>query len=245
MTRLAAALAVAIALAAIAAAQTRGSPPTLPQTPAPAIFRFSTDDLWLNLHHFLYVLGRAEARLPDATRAAVAGAPADAARVTDGLSADEHHVWDEAVTFYANGPSRKDLVFDRPLATGTGLPAGAGDRPQRAESPQPDAAWRATLLKVAPIYRKAWWPAHRAANIGRRNDLQSLADRHGAGVLAYVERIYGMKWPDEGYPVHFSGWVNWAGAYSTIGNLLVMSSLDRATAAYGGLEIAFHEGMHQ
>src|SRR5262249_40759397 len=108
-----------------------------------------------------------------------------------------------------------------------------------------DAAWRATLLRAAPIYRKAWWPAHRAANVARRSELRSLEARHGASVFTFVTRVYRMQWPDEGYPVHFSGWANWAGAYSTIGNLLVISSLDRATAAYGGLEIAFHEGMHQ
>src|SRR5207244_7771172 len=48
-----------------------------------------------------------------------------------------------------------------------------------------------------------------------------------------------------GYPVHFSGWANWAGAYSTFRGILVMSSLDRATRGFDGLEIAFHKGMHQ
>src|SRR5262249_27046671 len=76
-------------------------------------------------------------------------------------------------------------------------------------------------------------------------ELQQLTNRHGAAVLAFITRAYGMTWPAAGYPVNFSAWANWAGAYSTSGDLLVMSSLDRATAAYGGLEIAFHEGMHQ
>ena len=38
------------------------------------IFRFESDGFWLNLHHFLYVLGRAEAKIADAKREAVAGA---------------------------------------------------------------------------------------------------------------------------------------------------------------------------
>ncbi|HEY3742551.1 MAG TPA: hypothetical protein VGL53_22030 [Bryobacteraceae bacterium] len=45
---------------------------------APArIFQFEANEFWLNLHHFLYVLGRAEAKTRDASRSAVARAPAD------------------------------------------------------------------------------------------------------------------------------------------------------------------------
>jgi hypothetical protein len=217
---------------------------TAPAPPSP-IFRFSTEEFWLNLHHFLYVLGRAEAKLPDALRPAVAGAPAESGRGAAQLTPDEHHAWDEAVTFYANGPSRKDLVFDEPLWSVTRVLADAVDRPQLPELPVLDPPWRATLLRVAPLYRTIWWPAHRAANTARRDELQTLAAQHGAAVLAFVTRAYGMQWPIDGYPVHLSGWANWAGAYSTSGNLLVMSSLDRATAGFSGLEIAFHEGMHQ
>jgi hypothetical protein len=212
---------------------------------AGAIFVFSTDEFWLNLHHFLYVLGRAEARLPDASREAVAGAPPEANRVLEGVNADEHHAWDEAVTFYANGPSRKDAVFDEPLPEVTRALAAAGDRAQLPDLPALEPAWRATLLRIAPVYRNRWWAAHRAANVARRDEIQSLVDRHGAAVLAFITRAYGMAWPEDGYPVHFSGWANWAGAYSTAGNLLVMSSLDKATSGFDGFEIAFHEGMHQ
>ena len=47
------------------------------QTQSP-IFQFE-NRAWVNLHHFLYVLGRASAGLPDAARTAVANAPKDAA----------------------------------------------------------------------------------------------------------------------------------------------------------------------
>ena len=43
-----------------------------------AIFNIRPDDFWLNLHKFLYVLGRAENRAADARQAPVADAPADA-----------------------------------------------------------------------------------------------------------------------------------------------------------------------
>jgi len=215
------------------------------QTPARPIFRFSTDDFWLNLHHFLYVLGRAEAKMADASRAAVAGAPADSERGLAALTPDERQIWRDAIAFYAAGPSRKDAVFDDSLSAITSATADAGDRAEPPAGAPIDAALRSTLERAAPVYRKSWWTAHREANVGRRDDIQALVDRHGAAVLAYITRAYGMAWRSEGYPVHLSGWANWAGAYSTNGNLLVMSSLDRATLGYGGLEIAFHEGMHQ
>jgi hypothetical protein len=41
------------------------------------IFVFHSDEFWLNLHHFLYVLGRAENKTRDASREAVVDAPAD------------------------------------------------------------------------------------------------------------------------------------------------------------------------
>src|SRR4051812_20108788 len=76
--------------------------------PPGPLFRFHTDEFWLNVHHFLYVLGRAEANLPDASRAAVAAAPSEAERGVATLSPEELKTWKEAVAFYAAGPSKKD-----------------------------------------------------------------------------------------------------------------------------------------
>lgn len=44
---------------------------------APPLFAFTTHDFWLNLHHYLYVMGRAHAGMRDATQPAVASAPDD------------------------------------------------------------------------------------------------------------------------------------------------------------------------
>lgn len=50
---------------------------TGPPTGANPWFAIHTDDFWLNLHHYLYVLGRAHAGTPDARQPAVAGALED------------------------------------------------------------------------------------------------------------------------------------------------------------------------
>jgi hypothetical protein len=215
-----------------------------PPAPPSPIFHFATDEFWLNLHHFLYVLGRSEAKMSNVARDAVKGAPADAEQGLAGLTDDERKRWRDAVTFYATGPSRKDAVFDQPLPSITRVLADAGDRPQ-LEGVAIDAPLRSTLERAAPIYRKAWWPAQHASNIGWRDEIQALVDRHGAAVLAFITHAYGLEWPAGGYAVHLSGYSNWAGAYSTIGNLLVVSSFARDLRGLDGLETVFHEGMHQ
>ena len=84
------------------------------QTGAP-IFRFEADGFWLNLHHFLYVLGRAQNHTPDSQRRAVVNAPADSEAGLKGLSESHRQNWESAVRFYAGGLSTKDAVFDQEL----------------------------------------------------------------------------------------------------------------------------------
>src|SRR5262245_21154532 len=163
--------------------------------PPASPFRFYTDELWLNLHHFLYVLGRAEAKLPDAAREAVAGAPAEAERGLAMLPPDELKIWNDAVAFYAAGPSRKDAIFDSELSKIARALGQAGERPDLSGAPSIESDLRATLERAAPIYRKTWWPAHRAANAEWRDAVQMEIDRHGQAVLAFITRAYDMEWP--------------------------------------------------
>lgn len=208
------------------------------------IFVFHTDEFWLNLHHFLYVLGRAQNKDRDAARAAVAGAPADAERGVKKLNADEQKLWRQIVAAYAKGVSKKDIVFDAPLPTITSALSQAGDGPSFG-STEIDAAIVSNLQRAAPLYRKAWWKEHRKANQRWKKSIEKLAKRYGADVLAFITKAYQQEWPAEGFDVHVSGYANWAGAYSTTGNLLVMASLSPDLQEWYGLETAFHEGMHQ
>jgi hypothetical protein len=212
-----------------------------PATRSP-IFRFETGEFWLNLHHFLYVLGRAEAKTTDASREAVVGAPDDAAKGLALLTDEERRAWRAAVAYYASGPGRKDLVFDEPSSALTRALVSARDAASLS-SVTLDAPTVAVLERVAPIYRKAWWPAHHVANRAWQSAVQALVDRHGAAILAFITKAYGLAWPADGFPVHVSAWANWAGAYSTH-ETLVVSSLAVGNAGASGLETVFHEGMH-
>ncbi len=214
-------------------------------TPAPApIIRFSTDDVWLDLHHFLYVLGRAQAGIADAVNTA---APAEQERGLQTLTADERTQWKDAVNAYAKDFSRLDLVSDRQLVGITGALAGIGNA-ATLDSARPSLppSVASTLERVAPVFRKAWWPEHRRANQQWVDETKVLVDQHGADVLAFITRAYQLPWPANGYPVHVCAYTNWAGAYSTDGPLLMISSVD-AGGDHGpaALETVFHEASHQ
>jgi hypothetical protein len=157
--------------------------PAQTSSPSP-IFTIKSDEFWLNLHHFLYVLGRAQANMPDASRAAVVDAPVDAARGRAGLSEEEQAIWTDAVAAYAVGLSRKDAVFDDPLPTTTVALASADDQPTLANI-SIDSDARSVLDRAAAVYRKAWWPAHRAANRAWQSSMESLLNQHGQTILRF------------------------------------------------------------
>jgi hypothetical protein len=212
------------------------------QASAP-IFRFEADGFWLNLHHFLYVLGRAQNGAPDAKRRAVEAAPADQVEGLKGLSEADRKAWADAVTFYANGLSKQDPIFDRDLITVTNamrVPPTATSKALKV-----DAALLATLDQAAPIYRRVWWPRHQKANNESVREFAGYLGVHGDKVLAYITKAYQEPWPKSGHQINVSGYTNWAGAYSTDGGLIVISSLDEGTRGSLGLESMFHEAMHQ
>jgi hypothetical protein len=212
------------------------------QTPS-AILRFEADGFWLNLHHFLYVLGRAQSHAADAQRRAVVNAPADQETGLRGQTASAVQAWESAVRFYANGLSKNDAVFDDDLIAVTNAMRVASNA--AAETLKIDPALRAALVRAAPVYRDVWWPRHQAENHARVREYQRLLEQHGDMVLRYVTRAYQLEWPAGGHLINVSAYANWAGAYSTDGGLIVISSLDEGTKGSLGLESMFHESMHQ
>lgn len=236
-------LAALTAASALTAAATAPLPARNPGAPPPA-FRFTADAFWLNLHQFLYVLGRARAKAPDATRHAVAGAPADEERGLSTLTAGEQAAWNSAVAAYQAGLSRLDTVRDKPLIEVALALSRAADTPSLPQT-FTDTALRETLESAAAVYRKAFWPSHKAANEAWLTSLRLQLDLHGKTILSFVTKAYSAPWPADGFPVHISAYTNWAGAFSTDGPLLLISSLDPELQGSQALETAFHEAMHQ
>ena len=217
--------------------------PSVPANSRDNIFVFHTDEFWLNLHHFLYVLGRAENKERDTAREAVSGAPADQQRGFEKLSAAEQKIWRESVVAYAEGPSKKDIVFEDPMPAITSALARAGS--SKALGSEIDPAIAPILQRAASIYRKAWWKKHQEANQSWQKSIDKLVDRYGDDVLRFITNAYKLPWPAAGFPIHVSAYANWAGAYSITGNLLVLASQSPSLQGLYGLETVFHEGMHQ
>jgi hypothetical protein len=192
----------------------------------------------------LYALGRAENQTPDSSRTAFSGVLADQEQGLSPLNEKERVAWRDAVLWYAAGPSKKDLIFDNSLPQFTTALARAGDAKSLKDAGV-DLSSSQVLEKVLPIYLKAWWPKHQAANHAWARAMTSLVDRYGARVLAFISDAYRMKWPAAGFGVHICTYAGWAGAYSTKGLLLVVSSLRQENEGTAGLETVFHEGMHQ
>ena len=149
--RLTAHLAIALLQMSMAA----GFHPASGGTPAQAvpsapIFVFETNEFWLNLHHFLYVLGRARSKTQDASRTAVAGAPAEAERALNGLPPAEQELWADAVSRYSSGLSQLDAVRGTPMPEITLALADADDAATLA-GVSIDSAVRDTLERAAPV----------------------------------------------------------------------------------------------
>lgn len=213
------------------------------QAAAPPYFEFRVS-FWLNLNHFLYVLGRARGGVRDAQRAAVAGAPLDTEGF-DRLDEADQRAWDGAVDYYQAGPSQRDAVFSEGLIRTNIALARAGDGNDIAAVVEPELA--AVLTRVAPIYRRIWWDRHRDGIDRRIAEWNVLIERFGDRAVGRLARLYRLDWT-EPVVVEVTAYANWAGAYSTgtdDQSLIVMSALYDGHAGLGGLESALHESLHQ
>jgi hypothetical protein len=209
---------------------------------APELFSFRIG-IWNNLHHFLYVLGRARNGVPDMRREPVAGAPGD----VEGLSARpdaERRAWDDAVRFYAAGLSTKDAVFDAEMVKVTQLLTAAPDSSDLTGVGL-DPQLVAVLKRVEPVYRAVWWPRHARANHARRDELLPLAEKHGPALVKRLTAVFGTEWPAHPRLIDLAAYTSWSGAYSTDGGLIVMATLSESNIGLWGLESMLHEAAHQ
>jgi hypothetical protein len=123
--------------------------------------------------------------------------------------------------------------------------ASAGNAPTLATS-DVDPSLRDTLERVAAIYRRVWWRAHAVANRAWQAQNAALVAQHGPAIRSYLAHAYPIDWPLEGRLVHVTAYANFGGAYSLVnGGLLVVSSVDPGMQAKSGLEMVFHEALHQ
>lgn len=219
------------------------APSALPQPSS--LFAFTTDNFWLDLHHYLYVLGRAHNGAPDATQPSVASALDDEKQGLADVTDEERRSWKAAVAAYASGLSRRSNVFQLPLSKMTIDLAKTGDVPA-FRLPSFDPAAREAMERAAPVFRKAWWERHRTMNERYIAALRAQLESDGPAIVQSLTRIYQLPWPDRPYPTHVVAYANWQGAFSFTGELMVLSSnANPVNDRWFPLESVFHEAMHQ
>ena len=113
------------------------------------LFRFRSG-FWLNLHHFLYVLGRSANGEADSKRAPVVNAPEDLG-ACEGLAPELKKAWSGAIEYYQRVVSKQDAVFDLGLISVTSALAAADASLEQAQIP---GKLRAVLEWAAPAYRR-------------------------------------------------------------------------------------------
>ena len=191
---------------------------------------------WLNLHHTLFAA--AWAQRPETGRRRLVG-PLPSP-LTGPLTDDERAAWDAAVRYY------KREVADRDLRTGKGMTSiklslAADTLSEPAIAPE----LRAVLERVAPVYRRHFWPAHDRAN---RDWIRAQSDRLRTierDLVTSHERLYGRPWFVS--PVRVD--VVWVGrAYTTLDpvtHATVSPAEGSGLTGWTGVEMIVHEVCHE
>lgn len=191
---------------------------------APPVFAFH-DNFWLNLHHFI--------------RAAARGMP-----LSGDLDAPERAAWDEGVAFYRARYADRDVAFDDGMvAIKNALRAYEGKN-SIADAPI-DPELRAVLQRVAPVYRRVWWPEHQRMNEAWIDAARPLVRDYGEALSKRVAAAYGVAWPSQPHPVDLSIFAGPVGAYTTTRPPhTTIASSDPGYRGFARLEILFHEPSH-
>ena len=194
-----------------------------PETGTRRLFAVQSN-FWINLHHFI--------------RAVVRGMPAQAQ-----LTAEERAVWDAGVATYKQYAARDLLMDEGMVAIKDALRRVPNDQtpPEFPNEPQ----LRSTLIAVAPIYRKYWWPAHDTLNRSWIAAVGPFVARYGPKLSGLVAGAYGETWPNEPIPIDLSIQAGPVGAYTSYPPHTMFSSIDRSNQGLASLELLFHESSHQ
>jgi hypothetical protein len=199
--------------------------------PAPQ-FEFHSH-FWNNLHHFLYQEARPPS--PGARRASTRSR----------LAEEEFKVWSEAVGYYRQELARRDLVFD----------AGMREMEDRlvriaADQEPPEGVvagpHRQTLLRVAPLYEKHFWPEHDRKNQEWIERAKRLSAEYGEEMGSLLSGAFQVDWPREPVRVDALCYANWAGGYTSPfpPHIRICAQPVRVNTDVEHLELLFHESCH-
>jgi hypothetical protein len=215
------------------------------------VFEFHSG-FWVNLHHFLYH----EARVKSAAKDAVSSAsPTPVLKQTPGstvtLNPTEQKIWDNAVDYYRENHSMKDMqinidliLLKDQLGDFEDCDELTGKKKSTCDAGLPGKEG-SVLESVAAIYRSHWWADQNRANRRWVARVAPLVREQGVGLSQRLAEIYQSKWPKDKIRVEVCAYANAAGAYTTLDPLRVtISSLDPRNQGAEALEVLFHESSH-
>jgi hypothetical protein len=205
-------------------------------------FQFESK-LWPNLHHFLYILGRARNGAFDSGRVAVKQAPLDTAGF-GALSESQRKAWEHAIGIYQVHASPLDIGYGGLVDVNyavADLPASGRIEDAKGIS----AELRAALAEAGPVYRGLWWPRHDAANLDWISQLKPQVERYGPRIKERLTAAFRTSWPTLPLRVEVVAYADPRGAYTTADPpLIAISSLNPQHQGIDGLEQLFHECSH-
>lgn len=223
-------------LAPICCAQEETIPAPLP------VYEFHSG-FWLNLHHTLYRVARAQ------RSSAPAAGPASAGIAN--LTGTEQRAWSSAVAFYAKTYGDKDLtvslemiLIKNQLGDFETCEDLAGLKRRSCDAGLP-AKLTEVLDAAAPVYRAHLWQEHDRANRRWIAAVAPLVRRNGLDLAHRLAEIYQTNWPRNRIRVDVSSYASATGAYTTVEPLRVtVSSVDARNQGAEALEVLFHEASH-
>ena len=197
--------------------------------------------LWINLHHFLYE--QAFLRKQSATSEQSASSTTG---VNTPLTSEQRQQWDSAVDYYTKTMIKRDLLFDREMATINDQLGESEGAPDLTKSGLGSDLIR-ILEGVAPIYRARWWPQHDRANRFWIAFVTPLVQQFGQTLISQLTAAYKARWPTDLIHVDVVEYANWAGAYTTFDRaekVHITMSTDPGNQGFAALELLFHESSH-
>ncbi len=191
---------------------------------------------WINQHHFLYKVAQDLARdstlqlvaLPDFQQLSTA----DQAKAAEVLAYYQAHIID------------KNLLFNAELAM---VKAQLSQLPDQVswETTSFDAPLVAVWKIFDPVYKKYFWPSHKAKNEKVvRQHLERISSFEGRA-LARLSQLAQAEWPAAKIRVDVSYYADWAGAYTSTKPLHIVISTETPGPEGGWAETLFHEASHR
>jgi hypothetical protein len=212
-----------------------GSGPAAADEPVVAVANLEFHSgFWPNLHHLLYASAWARRPKTGARRLS----PDLPAPLPSTLSTEERAIWDDAVDYYDRNLANRDLLMGKGMEDiKTALAA------EDLASPAVGAELRTILERVAPIYRRRYWPAHDRSN---REWIQATVERLRTiekDIVSAQARLYGRPWFTA--PVRVD--VVWVGrAYTSLfPTHATVSPGEGPLTGWTSVEVVLHEVSHE